>query len=177
MNKLHFRKAAMATVLAVGTALGGVAATGAAHADEGTAVIDGKGDTHNDWAEDTLEEGDESHAVALWQTVLVADGAYWEDDGGALHQFTKDDITGEYNMSTTSATKYWQKGKGLSETGEANTKCFSAADNNLGTESKNGSVIYKGTIDKATFKRKKVDGFNKKVYSVKFDGSYVPATY
>ncbi|CAL9353465.1 peptidoglycan-binding domain-containing protein [Streptomyces griseomycini] len=174
----RFRRAAMATVLAGGAVLGGFAATGAAHASEDTGVVDGSGKTRNDWGDEgTLQKGDESNAVALWQTVLMADGAYWKDSGGTLHQFTEDDISGEYDSRTVSATKYWQKSRGLSQTGKANPKCFSHADNNLGPVNKKGSVVYEGDVDDVTFKRKTVAGYDEQVYYVKFDGSYVPATY
>ncbi|GAB3008844.1 hypothetical protein GCM10023080_088570 [Streptomyces pseudoechinosporeus] len=176
MNK-HFRKAAMATVLAVGTALGGFAATGAAHADEEVGVIDGSGNTGDDWDDEgTLKKGAESNAVVLWQTVLVADGVSWKDGAGVLHLFTEDDISGEFDLRTASATKFWQKDRGLNQSGKATAASFKAAGNNLGPN-KNGTVVYEGSADDVTFKRKTVDGFDKKVYSVNFDGSSVPATY
>lgn len=179
MNKLHFRKAAMATVLAVGTALGGFAATGAAHATEEAGVIDGSGNTRDDWGDEgTLEKGnsDDSNAIALWQTVLVADGVSYEDSAGVLHLFTEDDISGEFNSRTKSATKFWQKERGLSQSGKANAASFRVADNNLGPN-QNGTVVYEGSANDVTFKRKTLSGFDKKVYFVNFDGSFVPATY
>ncbi|CAL9341047.1 hypothetical protein SUDANB176_00280 [Streptomyces sp. enrichment culture] len=174
----RFRNATMVAVLGAGTALGGFATAGAAHASEDTTVIDGSGSTRNDWGDEgTLQKGDESNAVALWQTVLVADGAYWKDGKGVLHQFTEDDISGEFGPRTVSATKYWQKSRGLSQTGKANPKSFSSADDNLGPVNKKGNVHYDGDVHDVTFKRKTVAGFTEQVYFVSFDGSYVPATY
>lgn len=176
MNK-HFRKAAMATVLAVGTALGGFAATGIAQADEDAGVIDGSGNTRDDWGDEgTLKKGDESNAVALWQTVLVADGTFFKDSG-TLRPFTEDDISGEFDSRTVSATKDWQKDRGLNQSGKASPASFKVADNNLSAVNGNGTVVYAGSVDNATFKRKTVAGFEKQVYFVKFDGSSVPATY
>jgi hypothetical protein len=168
----------MATVLAVGAGLGAFAATGTAQASEETGVIDGSGGTHNDWGDEgTLQKGDESNAVALWQTVLVADGAFWKDSGGALRPFTEDDISGEFNSRTVSATKFWQKSHGLAETGKAKPSSFSVADDRLGTVNGNGTVLYEGSANDVAFKRKTVAGFDKQVYFVNFDGSFVQATY
>ncbi|CAL9441782.1 hypothetical protein [Streptomyces griseomycini] len=174
----RFRRTAMATVLAGGAVLGGFTATGAAHASEDTGVVDGSGNTHDDWGDEgTLKKGDEGSTVALWQTVLMADGAYWKDSEGTLQQFTEDDISGEYDSRTASATKYWQMGKGLDQTGKANPDCFSYADDNLGTVNKKGKIVYEGAVDDVTFKRKTVAGYDEQVYYVDYDDSYVPATY
>ncbi len=173
----RFRKTAIATVVAMGAVFGGLATAGMAQASEDSGVIDGSGNTRNDWGDEgTLQKDDESNAVALWQTVLVADGAFFKDSG-ALRPFTEDDINGEFDRNTASATKFWQKEKGLQQTGKANRASFSRADNNLGAVNSNGTVVYAGSVDNATFKRQTVAGFNEQVYFVNFDGSFVPATY
>lgn len=173
-----FRKAAIATVLAGGVALGGFATAGTAQASEDTGVIDGSGNTNNDWGDEgTLQKDDVSNAVILWQTVLVADGAAFKNSAGALVPLTENDISGEFDSRTVSATKDWQKDRGLKQTGKANGASFSVADDNLGTVNKKGNVTYEGVVDDVTFKRTTVAGFNDQVYSVNFDGAFVRATY
>ncbi|WP_128379748.1 peptidoglycan-binding domain-containing protein [Streptomyces cavernae] len=173
----HIRKAAMATVLAGGAVLGGFAATGTASASEDSGLVDGTGSTRNDWGDEgTLQRGDESHAVALWQTVLWADGAKWKD-GNTWRAFTEEDISGEFNRRTVSATAYWQKANGVRETGKADPRSFAVADNSLGTVGKRGTVGYDGTSEDARFKRLTVGGVAQDVYYVHYDGSWVPATY
>jgi hypothetical protein len=173
-----FRKAAIATVLAGGVALGGFATAGTAQASEDTGVTDGSGNTTNDWGDEgTLQKDDVSNAVILWQTVLVADGATFKNSAGAQVSFTENHISGEFDARTVSATKDWQKDRGLTQTGKANGASFSVADNSLGIVNKKGNVAYDGDVDDVTFKRQTVAGFNDQVYSVNFDGSFVRATY
>ncbi|MFD5080877.1 peptidoglycan-binding protein [Streptomyces sp. NPDC058371] len=174
----HIRKAAVATVLAAGAALGGFAATGTAQASEDSGFVDGTGGTHNDWSDEgTLQRGDESNAVALWQTVLVADGAKWKTSGGALRAFTEDDIDGDFNGRTASATRFWQQQNDVRVTGKADRRSFSVADNNLGTVGRRGTVTYDGSFDDARFRRLTVGGVGPQVYFVSFDGSVVAASY
>ncbi|MEU9468536.1 hypothetical protein AB0D78_18110 [Streptomyces avermitilis] len=175
----HIRTAAVATVLAAGTALGSIAAVGTALASEDTGFVDGKAGTHDDWNDEgTLAKDDNGNAVALWQTVLWADGAKWKAKNGTLKPFTQDDITGDFNSRTVSATKFWQAGNGLKQTGKADGASFSLADNNLGSANKKGLVIYDGVIDETVqFKRLTVAGVTQQVYFVKVDDEWVAAAY
>ena len=173
----NIRKAAVATVLAASTALGAFAATGTASASEDTGVVDGSGGTRDDWRDEgALERGDESYAVVLWQTVLWADGAKWKD-GNNWRAFTEDDINGEFNRRTSSATSYWQQANGVRVNGKADARTFSVADNSLSSVGRRGTVNYDGTSEDARFRRVQVGGFSQQVYYVYYDGSWEPVTY
>ncbi|MEV6029159.1 peptidoglycan-binding domain-containing protein [Streptomyces sp. NPDC052036] len=174
----HIRTAVVATVLAAGTVLGGIATTGAAFASEDTGFVDGKGGTTDDWGDEgVLSKGDDSNAVALWQTVLVADGAKWTDGKKVQHDFTENEIDGSFDSRTASATKYWQGKNGLKQTGKADPKTFAVADNNLGKPGKKGTLTYDGDADDARFRRQSVPGVDQQVYFVLVDDSWVAANY
>ncbi|MFC3578365.1 peptidoglycan-binding domain-containing protein [Streptomyces yaanensis] len=175
----HIRTAVAATVLAAGAALGGITAAGTALASDDTGYIDGTGGTTDDWRDEgALKQGDEGNAVALWQTVLVADGAKWTDKKNTKHDFTENDIDGDFDSKTKSATKDWQAQNGLSQTGKADPKSFSVADNNLGKVGRKGYVTYDGDSDyNARFKRLPLAGVAQQVYYVYVDGAWVEASY
>jgi hypothetical protein len=116
--------------------------------------------------------------VALWQTVLVADHAQWTDKKNVKHDFTENDIDGDFDSKTASTTKNWQGRKGLGQSGKGDPRSFSVADNNLGKVGKKGYVSYDGDSDYNTrFRRVSVAGVPQQVYLVYVDGSWVAASY
>lgn len=131
--------------------------------------IDGNGAVFNDW-EDEEELGVDSYAksnaTALWETVLYADGALWEDDEGEWHPFKKSQIDGSFGPETESATQWWQEQHGLSETdGVVTNESWEYAQGRLHGPYSNNTVQYWGDVRDATFKRVS------KKYQVKLKGT------
>jgi hypothetical protein len=107
---MRIRVVAMATAVLLGT--GGLALAPAASAAAPYHGIDGGGAVTDDWQDEEnlgVDDYATSNATALWETVLWADGAQWQDDDGDWHPFTKSQIDGSFGPETESATQWWQE--------------------------------------------------------------------
>ncbi|MDN0197234.1 peptidoglycan-binding protein [Streptomyces sp. S.PNR 29] len=167
---MSMRKRAVAMVTAALLAAG---STGIALAPAANAAayhgIDGSGPVFDDWGEEEdlgIENYTESNATALWQTVLWADGAQWEDEDGDRHPFKKNQIDGTFGAETESATQWWQEQRGLAETdGVVTDETWERAQFRLRGPFSANSVQYAGIAHIATFKRVS------KKYQVKLKGN------
>ncbi|MFG2941680.1 peptidoglycan-binding protein [Streptomyces sp. NPDC048282] len=117
--------------------------------------IDGKDAVTDDWQDEEdlgVDDHTESNATALWQTVLWADGAQWEDEDGDSHTFKKNQIDGVFGPETESATQWWQQNFSLSENdGVVSDQSWRSAQSRLSPGTR-GTVTYNGA-HKANFKR------------------------
>jgi peptidoglycan hydrolase-like protein with peptidoglycan-binding domain len=153
---MRIRAMAMVTAVLLGAGATGIALAPAAGAAPAYFGIDGGGAVGNDW-EDEENLGVESYArgnaVALWETVLWADGALWEDDEGEWRPFKKSQIDGSFGPETESATQWWQSRHNLPETdGVVVSESWDFAQTRL--LSLPGNIVqYKGDARNVNFKR------------------------
>jgi hypothetical protein len=142
-------------------ALLGAGATGIALAPAADAAayhgIDGSGAVGNDWQDEEnlgVDDYTASNATALWQTVLYADGAKWQDDDGDEHNFTKGQIDGTFGPETESATQWWQEHYNIDENdGVVTDPSWVFAQRWLSGPTSGGNVTYAGDVRNVTFKR------------------------
>jgi peptidoglycan hydrolase-like protein with peptidoglycan-binding domain len=162
------RAVAMVTTALLGAGATGIALAPAASAAPPYNGIDGSGGVYDDWQDEKtigVDDFAQSNATAVWETVLYADGAQYEDEDGDWHTFTRDKIDGSFGPETESATQWWQNYRGLSDSGVVTNDCWQYAQSRLSGPSTTGSVQYTGTTHNVTFKR--VDG----KYRVKLRGT------
>ncbi|MGW0840347.1 peptidoglycan-binding domain-containing protein [Streptomyces sp. NPDC002787] len=164
--------AAVAVTASAGLALGATAPLAAA---SGPHVVDGSGAAYNDWGDEgtlSVKKHSKSNATRLWQSVLYADGAKWEDSSGNQHTFTASDIDGIFGWKTRSATEYWQAEEELEDVdGVVGKETFGQADGFLDGPNGDGTVTYSGLVNNVTFKR--IDG----QYYVKIGSKWKLAAY
>ncbi|MFE1315230.1 peptidoglycan-binding protein [Streptomyces sp. NPDC058755] len=142
-------------------ALLGAGATGIALAPGASAAsyhgIDGNGAVADDFQDEEdlgVDDYAESNATALWQTVLYADGAQWQDEDGDTHTFKKNQIDGTFGPETESATQWWQEHYHLSENdGVVTDPSWAFAQRWLTGPTSGGTVTYLGDARNVTLKR------------------------
>ncbi|MER7178863.1 peptidoglycan-binding domain-containing protein [Streptomyces hyaluromycini] len=163
---MRTRVVAMASAVLLGA--GGLALAPAASAAPPYHGIDGGGSVLDDWQDEEnlgVDDYTNSNATALWQTVLWADGAQWQDDDGDSHPFEKAQIDGVFGDQTESATQWWQEHFNLTDRdGVVTEESWTFAQGKLSGPPGNGTVTYNG-VRKATFKRVGVK------YRVRFKGT------
>ncbi|MEU9167269.1 peptidoglycan-binding domain-containing protein [Streptomyces sp. NPDC048420] len=167
---MSMRKRAVAMVTA---ALLGAGAIGLAVAPAADAAsyhgIDGNGPVNDDWQDEenlSVDDYTDSNATALWQSVLYADGALWQDEDGDWHNFSKRQIDGSFGPQTESATQWWQEHYNLAENdGVVTDQSWEFAQKWLLGPSSGGGVRYHG--DKRDVDLKRVSG----KYRVKLKGT------
>ncbi|MFD4505044.1 peptidoglycan-binding protein [Streptomyces sp. NPDC058457] len=150
---MRTRVVAMAAAVLLG-------ATGIALAPAASAAsyhgINGGGSVLDDWQDEEqigVDDYANSNATALWQTVLWADGAQWQDDDGISHPFEKAQIDGTFGDETESATQWWQAHFNLTDRdGVVTEDTWTSAQSRLTGPPGNGTVTYNG-VRKGTFKR------------------------
>ncbi|MFG3287952.1 peptidoglycan-binding protein [Streptomyces sp. NPDC048179] len=172
---MRTRVVALATAVLLGAG-GGLALAPAASAAPYHG-IDGGGSVLDDWQDEEnlgVDDYASSNATALWETVLWADGAQWQDDDGDSHPFTKSLIDGSFGPETESATQWWQDHFNLSDNdGVVTDQTWTFAQQRLTGPAAGGIVTYNGTVRKATFKRVS----NKYRVRIKGTGSWRIAYY
>lgn len=171
-HKTRLLLAAVAVTASAGLALGAAAPLATA---SGPHVVDGSGAAYNDWGDEgtlSVKKHSKSNATRLWQSVLYADGAKWEDAGGNLHTFAASDIDGAFGPKTRSATEYWQAAEELEDVdGIVGKETFGQADSFLDGPNNDGTVTYAGLVNKVNFLR--LDGR----YHVKIGSKWKLAAY
>jgi hypothetical protein len=155
---MSMRNRAVATVTAALLVAGGTATAMAPAANAAPYHgIDGSGPVHDDWQDEenlSVDDYASSNATALWEAVLWADGAKYEDEDGDWHAFTKSKIDGSFGPETESATQWWQDRYGLPENdGVVTDDCWKDAQNQLHGPYAGSSVQYWGDARTVTFKR------------------------
>ncbi|MER5216777.1 peptidoglycan-binding protein [Streptomyces sp. NPDC002838] len=155
---MSMRNRAVATVTAALLVAGGTATAMAPAASAAPYHgIDGSGAVHDDWKDEedlSVDDYASSNATALWETVLWADGARYEDEDGDLHAFKKSQIDGSFGPETESATQWWQEHFGLPEDdGIVNDDDWKDAQNQLRGPYSGNTVEYRGAARDVTFKR------------------------
>ncbi|WP_046734761.1 peptidoglycan-binding domain-containing protein [Streptomyces humi] len=119
--------------------------------------IDGGGGVTDDWQDEEnlgVDDYPAGNATALWETVLWADGAQYQDDDGDSHPFEKSRIDGSFGPETESATQWWQEHFGLSDNdGVVTEQSWTFAQQRLTGPTSAGTVTYHGTAHNATLKR------------------------
>ncbi|MEU6666170.1 peptidoglycan-binding protein [Streptomyces sp. NPDC046727] len=153
---MRTRAVAMATAALLGAGATGLAVAPAANAAPYHG-IDGGGAVNDDWQDEEdlgVDDYTESNATALWETVLYADGAQWQDDDGDWHTFAKNRIDGSFGPETESATQWWQEHHGLSDNdGVVTDQSWTYAQRWLSGPASGGVVTYHGDVRNVTFKR------------------------
>ncbi|GHI07315.1 hypothetical protein AQI88_20975 [Streptomyces cellostaticus] len=153
---MRTRAVAMATAALLGAGATGIALAPAANAASYHG-IDGGGAVTDDWQDEEnlgVDDYAQSNATALWETVLYADGAQWQDDDGDWHTFTKSQIDGSFGPETESATQWWQEHYHLSDNdGVVTDQSWTFAQRWLLGPSSGGVVTYQGDVRNVTFKR------------------------
>ncbi|MFK0155431.1 peptidoglycan-binding protein [Streptomyces sp. NPDC090499] len=152
---MRIRVVAAATAVLLGA--GGLALAPAASAAAPYHGIDGGGTVLDDWQDEEnlgVDDYATSNATALWETVLWADGAQYQDDDGDLHPFEKSKIDGSFGPETESATQWWQEHLGLSDNdGVVTEQSWTFAQQRLTGPAAGGVVTFHGTAHNATLKR------------------------
>ncbi|MGW7545406.1 peptidoglycan-binding domain-containing protein [Streptomyces sp. NPDC054770] len=153
---MRTRVVAMATAVLLGA--GGLALAPAATAAAPYHGIDGGGSVLDDWQDEEnlgVDDYATSNATALWETVLWADGAVWQDDDGDSHTFKKSQIDGSFGPETESATQWWQEHiAGLADNdGVVDEQSWTFAQRRLTGPASGGVVTYLGSAHNATLKR------------------------
>ncbi|MFJ8047160.1 peptidoglycan-binding protein [Streptomyces luteogriseus] len=148
--------AMVTTAVMLGAGGTGIALAPAANAAPAYFGIDGKGAVTNDWEDEEnlgVDAYARGNAIALWETVLWADGAEWEDDEGEWQPFRKSRIDGSFGPETESATQWWQSRHNLPETeGTVDSESWDFAQTRL--QSLPGNIVqYKGLVRNVNFKR------------------------
>ncbi|MFF7049846.1 peptidoglycan-binding protein [Streptomyces griseorubiginosus] len=155
---MSMRKRAAATVTAV---LLGAGTIGLAVAPAAEAApyygIDGNGVVSDDFQDEEnlgVDDHANGNATALWQSVLYADGAKWQDDDGDWHTFAKNRIDGSFGPETESATQWWQERFGLTDNdGVVTDQTWEFAQQWLHGPFSGGTVRYDGDKRDVDFKR------------------------
>jgi peptidoglycan hydrolase-like protein with peptidoglycan-binding domain len=151
---MRMRKRAVATLSAALLVAGGLTTALAPAANAAPYHgVDGGGAVTDDWQDEENLSVDDyalSNATALWQTVLYADGAQYEDEDGDPHTFTRSQIDGSFGPETESATQWWETRHNLSDDGVVGGDCWTSAQRRL---SGGGTVTYGGLARSVTFKR------------------------
>ncbi|MEU5039323.1 peptidoglycan-binding domain-containing protein [Streptomyces griseorubiginosus] len=155
---MSMRKRAAATVTAV---LLGAGTIGLAVAPAAEAApyygIDGNGVVSDDFQDEEnlgVDDHANGNATALWQSVLYADGAKWQDDDGDWHNFAKNRIDGSFGPETESATQWWQERFGLTDNdGVVTDQSWEFAQQWLHGPFSGGTVRYDGDKRDVDFKR------------------------
>ena len=155
---MSMRKRAAATVTAV---LLGAGTIGLAVAPAAEAApyygIDGSGVVSDDFQDEEnlgVDDHANGNATALWQSVLYADGAKWQDDDGDWHNFAKNRIDGSFGPETESATQWWQERYGLTDNdGVVTDQSWEFAQQWLHGPFSGGTVRYDGDKRDVDFKR------------------------
>ncbi|MFD3586479.1 peptidoglycan-binding protein [Streptomyces sp. NPDC058683] len=172
---MRIRVVAMATAVLLGA--GGLALAPAASAAAPYHGIDGGGAVTDDWQDEEnlgVDDYATSNATALWETVLWADGAQWQDDDGDWHPFTKSQIDGSFGPETESATQWWQEHFGLSDNdGVVTDQTWTFAQQRLTGPTSLQTVTFHGTAHNAPLKRIS----SKYRVRIKGTGSYKIAYY
>ncbi|MEV7324515.1 peptidoglycan-binding domain-containing protein [Streptomyces sp. NPDC093970] len=154
---MSMRTRAVAVATAVLLGAGGLALAPAASAAAPYHGIDGGGVVTDDWQDEEdlgIDDHATSNATALWETVLWADGALWQDDDGDSHPFTKSRIDGSFGPETESATQWWQERFGLSDDdGVVTDQTWTSAQRRLTGPAAGGTVTFHGVARDATLKR------------------------
>jgi hypothetical protein len=171
------RTLAMMTAVLLGAGATGFAVAPAANAAAPYHGIDGSGGVNDDWQDEenlSVDDYAQSNATAVWETVLYADGAQWQDDDGDWHAFRKNQIDGSFGPETESATQWWQDRHGLPDSdGVVTDDCWQTAQLRLHGLYPGGVVRYAGYARTATFKRVGV----KYRVKLKGTGSWKNASY
>ncbi|MCX4704445.1 peptidoglycan-binding protein [Streptomyces sp. NBC_01352] len=119
--------------------------------------IDGNSYVYDDWQDEEnlgVDDYAQSNATALWETVLWADGAMYEDEDGDWHPFKKNKIDGSFGPETESATQWWQNHYGIPENdGVVTDDCWLSAQSRLHGPYASSNVQYSGSARTVTFKR------------------------
>ncbi|MEU1404474.1 peptidoglycan-binding protein [Streptomyces sp. NPDC005728] len=153
---MRTRVVAMATAALLGAGGAGIALAPAANAASYHG-IDGGGGVTDDWQDEEnlgVDDYAESNATALWETVLYADGAKWQDDDGDWHTFQKNQIDGSFGPETESATQWWQEHYGIPENdGVVTDQSWTFAQRWLVGPSSGSVITYQGDARNVTFKR------------------------
>ncbi|MEU0412806.1 peptidoglycan-binding domain-containing protein [Streptomyces griseorubiginosus] len=155
---MSMRKRAVATVTA---ALLGFGTIGLAVAPAADAApyhgIDGNGVVSDDFQDEEnlgVDDHANGNATALWQSVLYADGAKWQDDDGDWHNFAKSQIDGSFGPQTESATQWWQERFGLTDNdGVVTDQSWEFAQQWLHGPFSGSTVRYDGDKRDVDFKR------------------------
>ena len=155
---MSMRKRAVATVTA---ALLGFGTIGLAVAPTADAApyhgVDGNGVVSDDFQDEEnlgVDDHANGNATALWQSVLYADGAKWQDDDGDWHNFAKSQIDGSFGPQTESATQWWQGRFGLTDNdGVVTDQSWEFAQQWLHGPFAGGTVRYDGDKRDVDFKR------------------------
>ncbi|MFJ5727512.1 peptidoglycan-binding domain-containing protein [Streptomyces paradoxus] len=150
------RAVAMMTAVVLGAGGTGIALAPSANAAPAYFGIDGRGAVANDWEDEEnlgVDAYARGNAIALWETVLWADGAQWEDDEGEWQPFRKSQIDGSFGPETESATQWWQDRHNLPETdGTVVSESWDFAQTRL--QGQPGNIVqYKGLVRNVNFKR------------------------
>lgn len=155
---MSMRKRAVAMVTA---ALLGAGTLGLAVAPTASAAsyhgIDGNGVVSDDLQDEEnlgVDDYADSNATALWQSVLYADGAKWQDEDGDWHNYSKSQIDGSFGPQTESATQWWQEHYGLTDNdGVVTDQSWEFAQQWLHGPGSGGGVRYQGDKRDVDFKR------------------------
>ncbi|MGW3131643.1 peptidoglycan-binding domain-containing protein [Streptomyces sp. NPDC001123] len=155
---MSMRTRVVATATAVLLGAGGLALAPAAAAAPPYHGIDGNGTVLDDWQDEEdlgVDDYATSNATALWETVLWADGAVWQDDDGDSHPFKKSQIDGSFGPETESATQWWQEHiAGLADNdGVVDEQSWTFAQRRLTGPAAGGFVTYAGSAHNGTLKR------------------------
>ncbi|MFG2725301.1 peptidoglycan-binding protein [Streptomyces canus] len=150
------RAVAMATAALLGAGTLGLAVTPTAGAASYHG-IDGNGVVSDDWQDEEnlgVDDYSDSNATALWQSVLYADGANWQDEDGDWHNYSKSQIDGSFGPETESATQWWQEHYGLTDNdGVVTDQSREFAQQWLHGPVPGGGVRYDGDKRDVDFKR------------------------
>jgi peptidoglycan hydrolase-like protein with peptidoglycan-binding domain len=175
---MSIRKRAVAMAAAVsiiGAGATGLIVAPSASADARHGYVDGRGWASDDWQDEAfLSTHDHSHsnAVALWQTVLYADGAQYRDRRGHWHTFRQSDVDGWFGEVTKAATRDWQREHRVRTTGTVTSWTWSAAQDELRGPNRRGWVTYDGSAHEVFFQRGRGGA-----YFVELNGRWVRADY
>ncbi|MFJ1968690.1 peptidoglycan-binding protein [Streptomyces sp. NPDC087903] len=151
------RTIAMITAALLGAGATGIALAPAANAAAPYHGVDGSGGVYDDWQDEEnlgVDDYAESNATALWETVLYADGAQWQDDDGDWHAFKKNQVDGSFGPETESATQWWQERYGLPDAdGVVTDDSWESAQRRLHGPYTGSVVQYAGHARTVNFKR------------------------
>ncbi|MFD8721653.1 peptidoglycan-binding protein [Streptomyces sp. NPDC059629] len=153
---MHTRVVAMAAAVLLGAGSLALAPAASAAPPKYHGIDGDRGTVTDDWQDEEnlgVDDHTKSNATALWQTVLWADRAEWQDEDGDSHTFEKSQIDGEFGPETESATQWWQDNFGLSDNdGVVTEQTWRAAQAHLSGPTRSRTVTYNGA-QKASFKR------------------------
>ena len=154
---MRTRVVAMASAVLLGAAgLAALTPAASAAAPRYHGIDGDRGTVNDDWQDEEdlgIDDHTSSNATALWQTVLWADGAEWQDEDGDPHTFDKSQIDGVFGPETESATQWWQDRFNLTENdGVVTDQSWRSAQSRLSLGTR-GNVTYTGIAHKGALQR------------------------